>query len=308
MNGLFMQPGIAEVLCRRGLRTFNDFFRFTGGKLIGGHRERNVSEVDLGGVRVFLKREYFLPWKDRLHSWWAGFGFVTKSQREWQILKELRARDIPCPEPLALGSQNGKAFLLLREVPGAGDLHGTLHHQNLSKHERTALARLLGKSISDLHAAGYTHPDLYAKHVLVARDRGAVCFVDYQRTQKRLHLGWSRRCRDLAALNASLGEQHVSRRERLHCLFSYLWHAYGADTARSARTARRSLVRAFIRLIEKRTRHLLHRRKVREMRQLDAPGRESLVIEYWRLAVQGLGVADESPVPPPTLRNVRGTP
>ena len=314
MTGLFMQPGCAEQLFRQGLRNFGGFFRYADGEVIGGHRERNVARVNIGGLRGYLKREYFVPWKDYVHSWWAGFSFVSQSQREWQILKALQARGIPCPEPLAVGAQAGKAFLLLRELPDAEDLRSFLAAHPLTRQDRVWLAHLLGKSISDLHAAGFTHPDLYAKHVFVARDRRSIAFVDYQRTQKRAHVSWRRRCRDLAALNASLGDDVVSPRERWHCLFAYLRHAHQADAAMRGdgcggpmpRPAWRELVRSSLRRIERRTRHLLRRRKVRQMRTSDAAGKDALVVEYWRLAFRGLDGAGAEPASAIAPRDSRG--
>src|SRR5262249_54528610 len=161
-----------------------------------------------------------IPWKDYLHSWWAGFGFVPKSLREWQVLRGLQARGIPCPEPLAVGAKDGKAFVLIRDLTGAANLRRYLCEHALEQADRRWLSHLLGKAASDLHGAGFTHPDLYAKHVFVTDDGRSVAFVDFQRTGNLQSVSWGQRWRDLAALNASLGDDVVSPRERLQCLFA----------------------------------------------------------------------------------------
>jgi tRNA A-37 threonylcarbamoyl transferase component Bud32 len=305
MAGLFMQPNCAELLFRRGLRNFGDFFRVASDEVSGGHSERNVAHVEIDGLSGFLKREYFIHLKDCFHSWWAGFGFVSKSEREWLVLRALRAREVPCPEPLAMGAQAGKAFLFVRALPDAQDLRSFLGQQRMSPQDRGWLANLLGKTISDLHTAGFTHPDLYAKHVFVTHAGQSFAFIDFQRSRKWTRVSWRRRCRDLAALNASLGDDVVTNRERLHVLFAYLRHVHHAATGHDAvpmpRHTWRKLVRTSLRMIDRRTRHLLGRRRVRRMREC---GSGPLIIDYWRVAVRGLDEVGAVPVEhsPPRLR------
>jgi tRNA A-37 threonylcarbamoyl transferase component Bud32 len=159
---------------------------------------------------------------------------------------------------LAVGCQNGQAFLLVRELPDAVDLHTCLAEHCTRSDQRRSLARILGETIARLHAAGFTHPDLYAKHVFVQlRDRSIV-FIDFQRTMRRPRVSWRRRWRDLAALNASLGDELVSFRERLGCLVAYLRQSGVTDMRRSLRSSLRAL--------QRRTAHLLGRRKIQRMR------------------------------------------
>ncbi len=72
-----------------------------------------------------------------------------------------------------------------------------------------------------MHAAGFTHPDLYSKHVLVGPDGASVQFLDWQRSRRRLVLDARRRARDLAALHATLADDLARPRERLACLRGY---------------------------------------------------------------------------------------
>ncbi|HMP16335.1 MAG TPA: lipopolysaccharide kinase InaA family protein, partial [Gemmatales bacterium] len=65
------------------------------------------------------------------------------------------------------------------------------------------------------HQAGFTHPDLYAKHVFFHRPTLQVMFVDYQRTRIVKHLSLQHRCRELARLDATLHPGAVPFQERL---------------------------------------------------------------------------------------------
>ena len=313
MTGLFMQPVCAELLFRQGLRNFGDFFRYRDGEVVCGHHARNVTRVNIAGIQAFLKREYFIPWKDYFHSWWAGFGFVSKSQREWQVLRALQACGIPFPEPLAVGAQEGKAFLLVRDLPETQDLPTALTQDWRNRADRVWLGHLLGKAMSDLHAAGFTHSDLYAKHVFVSRSRETIAFVDFQRTRRHSRVSWRRRWRDLAALNASLGDDLVSPRERLLGLSAYLRHVRQM-TSRAPegsppmpRAEWRELVRSSLRMIGRRTRQLLRRSRVRRMRDSETTNRGALIVDYWRIAVRGLEAADAEPAGHDVARDLGGT-
>ncbi len=272
MAFLRIDPDIRETLSREGLSTFEDFHTFLGGEVIGGHPARNVTRVDLGTVRGYLKREQRSELKDRLASWWGGFGFVSKSRREWNVLHALRAAGIACPEPLAVGECGRRAFLLIRELAGMCDLPVYLEQHATSPFDRSRVARDVGRALARFHAAGFTHPDLYAKHVFVHTEDASICFIDYQRTRRRRWVSWGQRWRDLAALDASLNESLASARDRLIGLVAYLRAVSAGDVRR--------LLRRSVCAITRRTRHLVGRRKVQEMRQRTG----SYAVHFYRLA------------------------
>jgi tRNA A-37 threonylcarbamoyl transferase component Bud32 len=253
-NGL-MELEIDPALAARGYATFQSLFTHPGAEVIGGHRSRQVARFELGPCRGFLKRQHWIPWKDYFASWWAGFGFVDRSRREWNTLVALRQQSIPCPEPLAVGRRNGQSFLLVRELAGSVDLQTYLANPAVTKTDRRALARRLGQTLARLHMAGFTHPDLYAKHVFIGLADQAIALIDFQRTTFRRWVGWRQRWRDLAALDASLGEHVISEAERLHLLAAYL-----------RETGAVPLLKKAVAAIRRRTRHLLKRRKIQAMR------------------------------------------
>jgi Lipopolysaccharide kinase (Kdo/WaaP) family len=139
------------------------------------------------------------------------------------------------------------------------------------------MAVRLGRALAAIHAAGFHHPDLYSKHVLVGRDpaTGAVtfAFLDWQRAGRR-RLRWARCWRELAALDATIADELVTPRERLACL-----HAYCRSFIR-ARSASKGFGEPLAgaaglcgglawagRVIRRHALHLLRRRRIREMRQ-----------------------------------------
>lgn len=238
---------------------------------VSGHPDRNVNRLTLGrdsdALAVFLKREHRFSWKDRLANAWMGSGYISRSYREYLLLQELRQAGIPCPEAVAAGEDDrGQAFLLIKEVQDARDLRAYLEDLPPGV-ERRAFARRLGQELAQIHAAGFDHPDLYTKHVLVRPDDGSVFFLDWQRSRRWNHLSWRRRARDLALLDATLADHLASEGDRLRCLRAYFqsW----VDTEVGKNTARISIpsFSHFAKRIYLRRRRLQRHRRIRELRQ-----------------------------------------
>lgn len=256
--GLFLvNPRYALHLWRLGLRAAPDFLGCAAGHKVSGHRHRSVTLLNLQEVSGFLKRQFRISWKERLGAWRGGYGWVSQSRREWETLCELHEHGL-APEPMAVGEASGAAFVLVRALPEAIDLPTFLTQQPSAPERQRALCRL-AEALARLHALGFTHPDLYAKHVFLRLSSWEVSFVDFQRTRR--HAGGApvrSRCRDLAALDASLPAEAVSPSERLRLLRTYLEHA---DTAALP------LLGTLARRIARRSRQLQVRPKLQRLRK-----------------------------------------
>jgi tRNA A-37 threonylcarbamoyl transferase component Bud32 len=282
MAFLDIHPEYRELLARQGLRRAGDFLALQG-VVCCGHLDRHVAQVTLGTgtemVRAFLKREHRTRWRDRWAGAWAGFGFVSKSRREFAMLRSLEATDIGSPQAIAAGEDDdGRAFLLVREAEGCQDLRQVLRPVNPApQHARRDLARQLGAALARLHRTGFAHPDLYSKHVLVRQNSPpgsqSICFLDWQRVRRRTGVNWARRWSELAALDATLADELASPRERLLVLKTYLL----AFRSRHQRRAGWKL-RTAAEEIRRRSLRLLERRRIREIRQTPlAAGTQNLI-------------------------------
>jgi tRNA A-37 threonylcarbamoyl transferase component Bud32 len=259
-----INPEYQDFLRRHGLVSADDFLRLPA-VVIAGHPDRHVAQVTLGqgadAVPAFLKREHRVPWKDRLANACAGFGFASKAMREALLLQLLRRTGIACPEWLAAGEDDrGRAFVLVRELAGCVDLRVFLdRRRSATPGQRYRFARRLGEALARMHAAGFDHADLYAKHVLVEPHTEAIYLLDWQRSHYRTAVDWRRRRRDLAALHATLAERLARPRERLACLRAYLRASGEPRTGGD--------LRRLLRSIGRRANVLLRRRHVREQHQ-----------------------------------------
>jgi heptose I phosphotransferase len=242
------------------------------GMVVSGHSGRDVSRLILGSgpnaVTVYLKREWRVPWTVRLESFFTGFGLASRSLREARTLQALQRELLPAPEWMAVGEDGrGAAFLMLREVPGAIELREYLRKETDSSRRRRT-ARRLGRELARLHEAGFAHPDLYAKHVLVDARGERVWFLDWQRSWRGRRPGWSARRRDLAALHVTLADELATPRERLTCLHAYLPRR--PQTA-PKRRPRPGFLRALLAAVDTAADRLRRHRHIAEKRQTTLP-------------------------------------
>ncbi|HQR43964.1 MAG TPA: lipopolysaccharide kinase InaA family protein [Gemmatales bacterium] len=290
----YVNPQYQTDFWQQGLRQADDFFICSDGVTVGRHAARHVRRITMGEYQVFLKREEPVKWKDRLEAWWHGFGWCSKARREWQILVRLRERGLPCPEPLAVGEEGNLAFLVVRGFKESYDLPMYLAFQPTAE-ERQTVFRNIGHAIADLHGAGFTHPDLYAKHVFVHRPTLNVSFVDYQRTRQFKHLTLRTRAQELARLDATLHPGAVPFKERLTVLHAYLHRAFGHVHPRQ--------VREMATIISKESSRLLLRKRIQRMYAETAQlSGEVSTVTYYRVRVPDVVNRMPNDLPQPVRR------
>ncbi len=174
-----------------------------------------------GDGRVVLAR---LPGTDPvvLKRWRPVLrGRTPRSIRTFRLAVALDHRGVAVPRALLAVSGPDRAGVLVSEHVDAPDLHRFANATDgpgldgLSPGERRALARALGRFLRRLHDADVRHRDLKAPNLLVRAGSGAtpafwVTDLDGARVVRR-GVGWRRRARDLARLDASLAAGSTDR-------------------------------------------------------------------------------------------------
>lgn len=243
---LTIHPAFAELFARLGLSTVSAFLDLPG-EVVSGHPDRHVMRIELpGSPRAFyLKRQHVVGWREKLRNRLAGFGWVSRCEREAILLQQLEDARLAAPRWAAFGDYENRAFLLVEEVHDTIELRRLLSDNALSPNNRRALAAKLGRAVAAIHAAGFTTPDLTAKHVLVNPRTLAVTFLDWQSTSRTGNVSDAARADAFGALNASLAESLASKRERIRVLQAYAHPAIVANTIprASAKHAKRRSVR-----------------------------------------------------------------
>jgi tRNA A-37 threonylcarbamoyl transferase component Bud32 len=250
MDLLSIHPDARALLEANGLASFEALFAAGDAGLVDGHQERSVSRVELRAasgepVVIYLKRRWGRAagrsWADLLRLKWPA----CATAREWSNIQRLAAAGIPVADPVAWGRAAGpegpRTLLAVREVrglslaswldrltPGGAEPH---------PHSVAQVAAAVGKAVRRLHDAGYSFPDLYAKHVFLEDAGGEaprVVLIDVSRLRR--YTPW-RGAADLAALHATTQVPHVRKEDRLLVLRAYLGR--GAAEGDIERLARR---------------------------------------------------------------------
>lgn len=215
-----LHPRFASWLRKAGLDSAPAILALRG-EVVCGHADRHVVKVKLpNGRTLFLKREHVVGWQVRFKNWRAGFGSISRCEREAIQLQLLEEAGLPAPQWLAYGTtSDGQAFLLVDNLAGASDLLAlSLDHS--FKNDRLLIASRAGSAIAEYHDAGFATPDLSAKHLFAASPAYAMTVIDWQSAPMPGPVAWTDRVAMLARLDASLPE--AARRERLIFLRSYL--------------------------------------------------------------------------------------
>jgi tRNA A-37 threonylcarbamoyl transferase component Bud32 len=219
-DSIVYHPRYERFLRRQGIDSAAAVLALRG-EVLCGHPDRHVARVELGSRVVYLKREHVVGLRTRLRNRLAGFGWVSRSEREALTLHRLEAGGLPGPQWLAYGEDgHGRAFLLVDELAGMRDLATLLGDTELSPAERRELAARIGHALAELHAAGFGTPDLAAKHVFVNPSTFAATLIDWQSATRRPPT--ETECvRQLAALNASLSDDLATPRDRFRLARTY---------------------------------------------------------------------------------------
>jgi tRNA A-37 threonylcarbamoyl transferase component Bud32 len=281
MAWIEIMPRYEPLFRRLGWDTAAPFLAWTG-ILVNRHRHRSVEQVSepeasakdgaSPKMAFFLKKEFAASWRDRLHNAWDGFGWCATAVREAAMLQALRDAGIGCPEVVALGEVGRRAFVVTRAESTMLELRALLATLAFDD-DRTRLAVTLGRDLAKMHDAGFHHPDLFAKHILIGNEEGAFrsCILDWQRGRRRRSVSWRIRCRDLAMLDATLHSDLAGDRLRLRLLSAY----------RRASTNRQGPpLRGLIRQIRRQSESLSQKRRVREIGGLPIPPRDQQFVPF----------------------------
>jgi 3-deoxy-D-manno-octulosonic acid kinase len=131
---------------------------------------------------------------------WAGEARV-RAFAEWRLLRTLRERGLPVPEPIAARYERGRftyrCDLIMRRIEAAFPLSLLIDTRTLT----VAEWRTIGTVLARFHGAGVYHADLNAHNVLLD-ERGRVSLIDFDRGRLRTPGSWRRA--NLARLHRSL--------------------------------------------------------------------------------------------------------
>ncbi len=185
---------------------------------------RTVYRIDVAETSYFVKHYRCPHWVYRLQNMLRR----SASRREWLKSLELRRRNIPTAQPVALGELRlpgglvGDNFFVTAGIPGAVPLQDFLDQilPQLPPAEQAALERHLPLQLAELlakvHQEGIWHDDLHAGNVLVSQVGGQLqmFLIDLPGTKILRESSWARTRNSLVMLHSGLMELDWRQRWR----------------------------------------------------------------------------------------------
>ena len=130
-----------------------------------------------GQPGFYVKRYFYPTWRKRLRTTFRGTFFGThRGRAEYRALSNMRALGIAAVRPVAYGSRRighfvTACFLITEEVPDAcnmttfaGDVRAG--RRLLPPERRGAMVRRLAEQVARMHAAGFSHGQLFWRNIL----------------------------------------------------------------------------------------------------------------------------------------------
>jgi len=175
-----IDPAYRETLRACGLDRVEAVLSRVEGRVAAWSRTTDTLYVagPAGEPGFYLKRYYYPRWRNRVRGTFRGTFFgLHRGESEFRALCRMRALGIPAVRPVAYGCRRlghfvTACFLITEEVPQAANLTSFANdvatgRRTVSGAQRRAMARQLADQLSEMHAAGFAHGQLFWRNVLV---------------------------------------------------------------------------------------------------------------------------------------------
>ena len=222
-----------SVLQRLGLSTLEQVQAFQG-EIIKAHGEgrRDILRIETSDetgapLALYLKRTWRAYKKDGLRTLLRHGRVWSISRQEWDNSLRMQQAGLRTAPLVAFGQDCGWlcerfSFIITESVESDGTLEHFLK-ECCDPVRRRLVLDALARNVRQMHEAGLSMPDLFTRHIFIEEtgDQPVFHFIDVARLDRGKGVDWSRRVRDLAALNITAPLCCVSTRERLRFLQIY---------------------------------------------------------------------------------------
>ena len=243
------------VFAKFGLKSFDDFFCFSGGERINKNKKRDVSILTFGDEPnhkvFFLKRFHYPHFKDMLFAW-RNFGWLCSQARcEWENARFLLDNGIGTYKPVCYGEQirfglERKSFFITEKLhaPPLTDFVARNWSQ-LAQRQREAIIISLAKFIRKVHDAGTSLPDLYLWHIFISETEHGNGGNEYEFAVIDLHrmthnvTNKNQQIKNLGRLDHSMLDKYFDKAMHQLLIKSYAGDNWPGDTAKLTRLVKK---------------------------------------------------------------------
>ncbi|MHC4115337.1 MAG: lipopolysaccharide kinase InaA family protein [Planctomycetota bacterium] len=218
-----------------GLKSFDDFFNYAGGKRINKNTKRDVQMLtfDTGSGRkvFFLKRFHKPHFKDILFAAGNSGRLCSQAECEWQNAKLLLERGIQTFETICYGHRTicgieRQSFLVTEELKSQPLSDFVAENwSNMSTSQKEKIITSVAQAIRRIHNAGISLPDLYLWHIFIGpADSGSndydFAFIDLSRMKHNV-TNPNERIKNLGRLHHSMIDKYFNEPIRRLLIASY---------------------------------------------------------------------------------------
>ena len=222
---VFVNQAFLEFFEALGSVSFDDFMAMEGTVVKSAVRERSTQRLDIGGIRVYIKKHFFPGIREIVKNLFR-LRLPAGALDEWQALLAFHTNNIPTMIPICAGRKpflwkiERESFLLTYDLGDASPMddflkvHTAIPCEGETLEKKKRILKNLADITRKMHSAGLNHRDLYLCHILVdSRER--LYIIDLHRVDVRTTVGKRWMVKDLAALLFSSLEVPLTHGQRL---------------------------------------------------------------------------------------------
>jgi hypothetical protein len=171
--------GQSPIFAKAGLKSFEDFFAYCDGEIVGKNRNRNREVIAItlntadGKKEFFMKRFYRPYFKDMLFTI-RNFGkLCSQAEFEWRNMHILSGNSIATCQPVCYGEHmqlglEKKSFIITEKIKGRCMTDFvSAEWPRLEQEQKEVIIIELAKFVRKIHNAKIILPDLYLWHIYI---------------------------------------------------------------------------------------------------------------------------------------------
>jgi hypothetical protein len=169
-----------QFFAKYGLESFDDFYKYTGGTVIGRNRKRNVQKLTFGegpGQKVFFMKRFHQPhFKDIVAALRNCGRLTSQAALEWKNAHTLLENGIDTYKPVCLGERKVSgiermSFLITEKLMSISMLDFVVQKwPGLERPQREKIVTAMAKLVRRVHDLKISLPDLYIWHIFIYED------------------------------------------------------------------------------------------------------------------------------------------
>jgi len=217
---------------KMGLRSFDDFFNYSGGQTVNKNSRRDVRRLTFqseGKTRIFYLKRFHKPHiKDMLFTLTSFGRPCSQAECEFRNANLLLQNGIDTYKPACSGWHSvcgieRRSFLITEQLKSRNFTDFLAENwRQLTEDEKQNIIVSMAKTVRKIHDARICLPDLYLWHLFISRQAGRYDFavIDLHRARHSVK-NRNELLKNLGRLHHSMSDKHFDDRQRRLLIESY---------------------------------------------------------------------------------------